>query len=458
MTMRATPSRLRKKRRTTLADKPPTARVGPQEHGHALRDRAAIRRSQESTRRIAVVTGTRAEYGLLQSTIRAIARRPRLELQLVVTGMHLLEKFGRTIEEIRRDGWKIDAVVPMQLGDDDPLDQAVGLSRGVRGIAELLVQARTDIVVVLGDRIEAMAGALAAVTTGRCLAHIHGGDVAAGDFDESLRHAITKLAHVHFPATKRAAQRIRRMGESRDRVFVVGAPGLDRLVELVKDHCYAGGDAAHGHRRAIGHTRGLRGLKYTVRKSGQALVVQHPCGRSAECERRVMAMILKEVVEAGLIPTIVYPNSDRGHTGIIAAIEEFEDRSGHQKSPAGQFRNGARVQVHRSLDRDAYLRLMIEADVLVGNSSSGIIEAASAGTPAVNVGPRQRGRERSGRTVIDAAESPRSIQGALRRALAQRPKTGARTVYGDGHAGERIVEQLARVPLTDSFRRKTLTF
>jgi UDP-hydrolysing UDP-N-acetyl-D-glucosamine 2-epimerase len=183
--------------------------------------------SKRERKRVAVITGTRAEYGLLKSPIAAIATHPRLELQLVVTGMHLLRKFGHTIDDIRADGWRIAARVPMQSGRDD--------STGVAGIARFIEQAGTDIVVVLGDRIEAMAGALAAVTTGRVLAHIHGGDVALGDFDESLRHAITKLAHVHLTATRQSMRRVVRMGESPEHVHCVGAPGLDRLREIITE-------------------------------------------------------------------------------------------------------------------------------------------------------------------------------------------------------------------------------
>ncbi|MEE9211172.1 MAG: UDP-N-acetylglucosamine 2-epimerase, partial [Phycisphaeraceae bacterium] len=164
-------------------------------------------------RRVAVITGTRADYGLLRSTMAAIQTHRRLRLQVVVTGMHLLHKFGHTVDQIARDGWRVDARVKMQTGDDSPLDQAAGLSRGVLGIAKFLEQAKSEIVLVLGDRIEAMAGALAAVTTGRIVAHIHAGDVAPGDFDDSLRHAITKLAHVHLTATRCAARRVVRMGE-----------------------------------------------------------------------------------------------------------------------------------------------------------------------------------------------------------------------------------------------------
>ena len=373
------------------------------------------------SRRVAVITGTRAEYGLLRSTLRAMREHPRIEPRLVVTGMHLLRKFGRTIRDIERDSFPVAAVVPMQRGTDDPLDQAEGLARGVRGIARFLEREQIDVVLVLGDRVEALAGALAAVTTGRIVAHVHGGDVATGDFDDSLRHAITKLAHVHLAATKSAAARIVRLGEEKRRVYVVGAPGLDEL------------------REAIGPKR-VRSLK-----RNEALVVQHPIGRSAAVERRVMAMILDEVWRAKLKPIIVYPNTDRGHAGIIAAIEAFT--SAHPGAEA-----------HRSLPRDEYLRRLASARVLIGNSSSGIIEAATAGTPAVNVGDRQAGRERSGRSVIDTDESRSSIRAALSRAKRLRVAAGAKSVYGDGRAGSRIAAILSRVPLDDAFRRKRITY
>ncbi|UCC29192.1 MAG: UDP-N-acetylglucosamine 2-epimerase (hydrolyzing) [Phycisphaerales bacterium] len=374
------------------------------------------------TRRVAVITGTRADYGLLRSTMEAIRKQDNLMLQVVVAGMHLLRKFGRTVDEIVRDGWHINARVKMQIGDDGPLDQAAGLSRGVLGIAQFLEQAGTDVVVVLGDRIEAMAGALAAVTTGRLVGHIHGGDIAPGDFDDSLRHAITKLAHVHLTATRAAGRRIIRMGESPDRVYWVGAPGLDRLMRLIRQ------------------------TKDARKRTGRALILHHPIGRKPTTERRVMNAILKAVEEVGLTRTIVYPNSDRGHTGIVDAIEVYHRRSS----------NGP-VQVVRSLDHDRYLGMLVDADVLVGNSSSGIVEAASAGTPVVNVGPRQQGRERHARYVVDAEESLGSIRGALQKALRKRPIIGGSTVYGDGRAGARIAQIIAKLPLDDLFRRKAGT-
>lgn len=374
-------------------------------------------------RRIAVITGSRAEYGLLKSTMEAIDRRATLELHTIATGMHLLRKFGHTVDEMVEDGWNVDAKIRMQRGTDDPTDQATGLARGVAGIAKYLARARIDIVLVLGDRIEAMAGALAAVTTGRFLAHIHGGDVAPGDFDDSLRAAITKLAHVHLTATSSASRRVSRMGETPDRIHCVGAPGLDDLTRLAR-------------------------RKNAVKlRTKHALILHHPRGRKAETERRTMVHILRTVAEAGLDRTVIYPNSDRGHSGIIGAIVD------HKRACA----NGE-LLVHRSMNRCQYLKQLIAADLIVGNSSSGIIEAATAGTIAINVGPRQDGRQRSGRWVIDASETKSDIAAAIKTALRyKRPITPSATAYGDGQAGTRIAKVLAQVPLSDAFRRKTFT-
>lgn len=374
-------------------------------------------------RRVAVITGTRAEYGLLTSTMRAIEAHPRLSLQLVVTGMHLLPQFGHTVDTVVRDGWRIDARVRMQSGSDDALDQAEGLSRGIAGIARFLNAAKTHIVVALGDRIEAMAGALAAVTTGRILAHIHGGDVAQGDFDDSLRHAITKLAHVHLAATRRAARRIIRLGESPDRVHVVGAVGLDRLREL------------------------LASDKPSAGKSGQALVVYHAWGRSPAAEARTMDAVLRAVASLGLRRLIVYPNTDRGHRGVLRAIDKHRGKCSHRD-----------VQVFRSLRRDEYLRTLLRADVLVGNSSSGIIEAPLAGTPSVNVGPRQAGRQPGGPSVLQVDETYTAIRAGLRAALGKRPRPSRRSIYGDGRAGERIARTLAELPATEGSARKIITY
>ena len=268
-----------------------------------------------------------------------------------------------------------------------------------------------------------MAGALAATTTGRILAHIHGGDVAAGDFDDALRHAITKLVHLHFPATRAAADRIVRMGEGRERVHCVGAPGLDEL-------------------RAV-----LRRMSRTRERSDAALLIQHAYGRAVEVERRAARAVLDAAADAGLKRIVIYPNSDRGHEGVLAAIRQHA-----QTSAASD------VEVVRSLSRPEFLELLCNVRVLVGNSSCGIIEAPFAGTPVVNVGDRQTGRQPARRSVMHARENRPAIREALKVAMQTRPRRGGPCVYGDGNAGQRIADVLAKLSITPELARKQIAY
>jgi UDP-N-acetylglucosamine 2-epimerase (non-hydrolysing)/GDP/UDP-N,N'-diacetylbacillosamine 2-epimerase (hydrolysing) len=340
--------------------------------------------------------------------------------------MHLLRRFGYTVRQIRRDGWTVDATVRMQGEQDDPDHQAIGLGQGISGLARAFAELEPQFVVVLGDRIEAFAAATAAAVSRRLVAHIHGGDVATGDVDDSLRHAVTKLAHVHFPASKRAAQRIRRLGEDRYRIHMVGAPGLDEVRDILESE---------------EHT--FDPLDYAADPEF-ALVAQHPCTRSAAREKRIATSILRAVRTKGLSAVVLYPNTDPGHTGILQAIRRAERR--------------ADVRAYPSLPREVYLGLLHHAQVLIGNSSSGIVESAFLGTPSVNIGPRQEGRERAARCVLDATEDTADIERTLHKALHLRPRPGRWTVYGDGRAGPRIAEVLADIELDRRLSYKKITF
>lgn len=390
--------------------------------------RATMARSTTSKRikNIAIITGTRADFGLLKSTMTAIKDHPDLRLQVIVTGMHLLEPFGCTVDEIVAERWPVIAKIPMQTGRDDRLDNALGLARGIDGIAQTLWHAKTNAVVVLGDRIEALAGALATVTTGKILAHIHGGDLAPGDFDDAYRNAITKLAHIHFPATELSAKRILKLGEFKKHVHVVGAPGLDRILELKKQSKTTKPNPGEEITRA------------------EAVIIQHPTGRPEQAERKTMTAILKAVAAKNLNTLVIYPNADAGHSGVLSAI--------HAAESAGQ------VRTVPSMPRDEYLRTLINAKVLVGNSSSGIIEAAAAGTPAVNVGTRQKGRQTDSSAVINCTEYAPAITTALEKALKKRPvqksTSTARTAYGRGGAGQKIAKIIAATRFTDDLIHK----
>jgi len=366
-------------------------------------------------RRVAYVTGTRAEFGLMCSTLRAIQRHPKLELQLVVTGMHLSRAHGRTVDGIRKAGWAIDATVPWK----GNVAEATGAT--TRDLSKAFAKLDPDIVLVCGDRVEPFAAATAAHLDGLVVAHVHGGDRAQGQVDDTLRHVITKLAHLHFPATTASAERIFQLGEDRFRIHRVGTPGLDEIEQF-------------------------RGSTFADWPSRQfALVLLHPDSADERQQRRQAEMVLPALRAEGVEQfLIVASNNDPGWRGIMAAWESAK----HLPAP-----------VRKDLPRDDFLRAMAAAAFLIGNSSSGIIEAASLRTPVINVGDRQKGRERSA-NVVDVPWTTAALRQAIRNAWNNgRPRifTG-RNVYGGGAAGEKIAATLGKVPLNDRLRQKLIRY
>ena len=380
-------------------------------------------------RKICFVTGTRAEFGLMRSTLRAIDAHPNLQLQLVVTGMHLDHKHGRSVDAIRRDGWAIDATVPWRAAANDPDATAAATGKAVAGSARAFAKLQPDVVLVCGDRVEAFAAAAAGHIAQRVVAHVHGGDKAQGQVDDALRHAITKLAHLHFAATRQSAARIRKLGEDPSRIHIVGAPGLDGILDepltLME----------------------LRTIVPDLRKHFYALLILHPDEPSEQLAFDRASALLRAAATIDYEQiVIVSPNNDPGARGIFRAWE------------AG-VRGSKKVSLHRDLPRPAFLALLRDAAVLVGNSSAGIIEAASFGTPVVNVGQRQLGRERSG-NVTDVPYGEAPIVRALKK-LWNRGKPArftGRNVYGGGGAGERIASILGRTELSETLRRKLITY
>jgi len=383
-------------------------------------------------RRICIVTGTRAEYGLLRPIMRAVRRRRGLALQVVVTGMHLARRFGHTVDEIAADGFRIDARVRTVPRDDTNTAYAASVGTGVRGLARAFDDLRPEVVLVLGDRVEAFAAATAAALSNRVVAHVHGGDRAQAGYDDYMRHAITKMAHLHFAATRASARRIERLGERRDRVWVVGAPGLDEI--------------RTARLPAASTLRRRYGLDATA---PFLLVVQHPVSTQSDRAAREMRATLGAVLKSGLPALVVYPNADAGGRRMIAVVERTAAE------------NSERLIAVPSLPRLDYLALLKCAAALVGNSSSGIIEAPSFKTPVVNVGDRQAGRERAN-NVIDVkptrADVARGIEQALNDTTFRRRLARCRSPYGTGHAGVAIARVLARVPFDDKLRMKRITY
>jgi len=289
-------------------------------------------------------------------------------------------------------------------------------------------------VVVVGDRIEAFAAATAASIGHRVLAHIHGGDRAVGTTDDMLRNAITRLAHVHLVASRDAEDRLKRMGEVPRRIHRVGAPGLDDIRRFQQKR--------RRNRRAANER--LQAIVGNLRDRSYAMVAQHPMARPARTEYQVMQHVVKAVERCGLGGVVVYPNSDPGHDGIIKLIQTRQGRPNWR--------------VFHSLERDDFFHVVAGSAVMVGNSSSGIIESASLGVNAVNIGRRQSGRLRCGEGVFDVNESADSIIRALRRAVRRPRPVSARSVYGDGRSAERIARILERLIIKPSLLQKELTY
>jgi len=372
-------------------------------------------------RTVCYMTGTRADYGLMERTLVQIQKAPNLELGLCVTGMHLSPTFGYTVREIEKAGLPIWAKIPVNVELSDGASMANALAHELLGMTELLRSRRPDLVMLLGDRGEMLAGALAAIHQNIPIVHIHGGE-RSGTIDESVRHAISKLAHYHFTATVGSKERLVRMGEHATNVFVTGAPGIDEILDTV----------------LIPRAELLERLGLDARLS-VALLVYHPVLQTSELAGVEMSRILEASLGACDQVVCLTPNSDAGANKIRKAIEAHSSN------------RGLRILTH--LPRLDYLSLLAAADVMLGNSSSGIIEAASFGTPVINIGDRQHGRERNA-NVTDVSIDLGAIHVAIDSALTAE-RFPSRNIYGDGHAGEIIVKLLTTLPLSDNLLRKS---
>lgn len=381
-------------------------------------------------RNIIAVTGTRAEYGILYPVLKAIEASPKLKLTLVVTGMHLSNEFGYTIKEIESNGFKIGARVDMLLSSDTPEAMAKSVGLGIMGMAQAWGQLNPDIILVLGDRVEALAASIAAAYMNIPIAHIHGGDSSRGGLDEYARHAITKFAHIHFPATKKSAERIIKMGEDEWRVHLVGSPALDVILNepLLPPDFLA-------QRLGISLSQPL------------ILLVQHSVTTQVDEAAKQIRETLEAIVELGYPTIVIYPNSDAGGRRMIEVIRQFESY--------------AFIKAFKSLHRKEYLSLMRVASVMVGNSSSGIIEAPSFGLPVVNIGTRQEGRER-GRNVIDVGHNKEEIIKGIEKSLTEKEflkeVKKCENPYGDGKAALKIAEVLSEVEITPQLLQKRMAY
>ena len=378
------------------------------------------------------VTGIRSEYDIMSSVFRAINKHPDLDLQLVVTGAHLSEAYGHTIDEIHRDGFTVVEEIESLLNGDEASCRLKGLAIQLQGLVQTIARVKPDILMVLGDREEAMTTALAGAYMNIPVGHLCGGDRVIGNVDDQVRHAVTKLAHLHFVTNSESAERIIRLGEQPFRVFDVGNPGLDRLLEVpVID---------------IAELSARLGFSI-VEGEPFILLIQHVISTESNQAYEQMKESLEAIRELGIKTIISYPNSDAGGQQMIRAIHEYDSLPF--------------IYAAKNIPRLEFVNLMRRASCLLGNSSAGILEAPLLKLPVINVGNRQHGRLHAENVqfvphdkdqifaAIQLAVYDQSYRNSL--ALCSNP-------YGDGKSSTRIADILAKVSIDDTLLIKEITY
>ncbi|MEC0129073.1 UDP-N-acetylglucosamine 2-epimerase [Paenibacillus pabuli] len=378
-------------------------------------------------KKITVITGTRADYGIYYPVLKAIEEEKTLDLHLLVTGMHLSPQFGNTIELIRQDGFRISAQVDclLQGATHGNMSRSIGLA--ILGMTQALESIQPDTVIVLGDRGEMLAAAVVAAHMNIPLVHLHGGEVT-GTIDESVRHAISKLAHIHLVATVQSKERLLKLGEDPWRVHVVGAPRLETMMNTVLPD----------------HKKTMDKYSIHIHSKGYILFAYHPV-TTESTDLQMITSMLNVLANSEYDIICIMPNSDAGSDGLIGVYNQFSTK---------------RIQLVTNFEPFDYLVMLQNAEVLIGNSSSGIIEAASFHIPVINIGTRQGRRERSS-NVIDINESDEALKRALEEATSphfRQVVSSTKNVYAKDNTSRLIVDILKKIKNNEKLIQKTITY
>ncbi len=372
-------------------------------------------------KKICVVVGSRANYSSIKSAMRAIAAHPGLQLQVVAAASALLDRYGSVVDLIEKDGFTIDARIHMLVEGETPATMAKSTGLGLIELASAWERLQPDVVITVGDRFETMATTLSAAYMNIPIAHTMGGEVS-GTIDESIRHAVTKFSHIHFPASRDAARRIERLGERQDMIFCVGCPRIDLVADVLRDSSKDNFDTLFD-----------KGVGERLRSDEPFVIVsQHPVTTEYGSGERQIVDTLAAVRALDLQAIVLWPNADAGSEDIARGIRKWREH-GHAR----------KMHFFKNLPVETYIWLMRRTACLIGNSSSGIREGAYIGTPVVNIGTRQAGRERA-ENVIDVEYGEANIRQAVEKQLAHGPYP-MRDTYGDGNAGQRIADALANL-------------
>lgn len=384
-------------------------------------------------RTIHFLTGIRSEYDIFAPVIDAVEATPGLEAGVIVTGAHLCEEHGLSVRQIEADGRRIVARIDSLLKSDGLGGRVKGAALQLAGLADSFARERPDFLMVMGDREETITGATAAVYHHIPVVHLGGGDHAAdGNVDNLIRHAVTKLSHLHMAASRRSAQRVLDLGEAPWRVHFVGGSGIDRLVRTPQ----------------LSRRETLRRLGVDWGDEPYILLIFHPTITDFAEARGNMDMILAALERTGAPILIMFPNSDPGNRAVIEAIKDFTART-------------PRARAFAYLEREVFVNAMRHARAMAGNSSAGLLEAPTLRLPVVNIGPRQRGREHGANVIFvdyDAGEIDAALARCLHDEAFRAEATSGENPYGDGAAGEKIAAALATVEMGEKLMNKEITF
>jgi len=379
-------------------------------------------------KKITVTTGTRSEYGILRPLLNEISRSNKLELHLLVAGMHLSKKHGLTINEIQKDGFPIYAKIKMLPKGNFPYHMSIALGEGILEFSKIFKKIKPDLNLVLGDRDESLASALAASHMNILNAHIHGGEVSQG-IDEYNRHVITKLSNIHFAVSQKSKQRIIKMGENPKFVFYTGSPAIDELKSSFLSSKYE------------------LEKKFMIDFSNDVfLLIQHPVTTEFGSSYNQIRNTLNAICKLKKQTIAIMPNSDAGSKAIFNQLKKYSE-----KFPF--------IRIFPNLLRRDYLGILKNCTALVGNSSSGLVEGSYFNTSVINLGIRQLGRE-GGQNVINVRSfSSKNIQNALEKSIKEKNKKFKnKFIYGNGNGSKKIVKHLENLKINDSLKRKILTY
>lgn len=381
-------------------------------------------------RKIGVVTGTRSEYGLLKNTLKQIEKSDKLQLKLIVTGAHLSEKFGYTLSEVLEDGFKIDAQIPIIMDRGKKSDMAKEMALLIGNLSETFNLLKPDILLILGDRYEIFAAATTAMMMNIPIAHISGGEITEGAIDEQIRHAITKMAHIHFPGAKIYKKNIINMGEESWRIFNVGDPGIENIKRI----------------NFLSKEELIKELDVEIDKD-TLLVTYHPVTLEMDELPKQIENLIEALNTMNKKMIITYPNADNGGDYIIKQLKQFAKRNSN-------------VNLFENLGVVRYLSVMNLCGAVVGNSSSSLIEAPYLKKPVVNIGNRQKGRLMA-ENIINCSNEYEDILRAIEQSLSNEFKEKVKStisLYGEGNTSKEIVRTLENIKINGKLLKKKLSW